>query len=197
MADGEEVKQVAAKVHGGLSHLWRMLLVRGIISVGVAVCAIVWPQQTIGLLVKLLGVYFLVDSAVGLTGLLRGKKTQSQFQQIAVSLVVGLILVFWGDISVKIFMVLVGVWALLQGVGLFWMSRSMVDSAARSLMFGLGIAMAIVGAIFVFWPTTAVVTLSWLLATMTGLIGCLLVGVALKIRSLCLNRLQVRNEPAE
>lgn len=200
MADGEKVKQVAskakAKVHSGLSDLWWMMLVRGLISVCVAVCAFVWPQQTIGLLVKLLGVYFLVDSAVGFAGLLRGQKTQSQLPQIAVSLVVGLILVFWGDISIKIFMVLVGVWALLQGVGMFWMSRNMDDSAARSMMFGLGIAMAIVGAIFVFWPTTAIVTLSWLLALATGLIGCLLIFVALKLRKLCNNRLQPHSDPA-
>ena len=102
-----------------------------------------------------------------------------------VSLAIGAILLFWTGISVRVFLTLVGAWALFQGAGMFLSNRSNDSDAESRQLFGIvGAVLAVTGLILIVWPGTGVVAISWLIAVVALLLGCLLIFVATRLRRL-------------
>lgn len=183
----EKLQQVvtSAKLHvsNQLSDLWWWFLVRGLLALGLAVFAVFWPLQTVGVLVKLLGAYLLFDGLAGAVSAYRSGNSQSAPMLAVIGLVVGVALLFWTGLSMKLFLIVVGAWALIQGVGMFLASRSKdADPEAQNLVGSVGAALALVGLILIVWPNTGVVTVSWLIAIVALLLSCLLIFVATRLR---------------
>jgi len=183
----EKLRQVvtAAKqrVSNKLDDIWWWFMIRGIMALCLAVVALFWPDKTIGILVNLLGAYLLFDGVVGAIGAVRSGG-KSGFPVFAiVSIVVGAILIFWTGISVRLFLTLMGVWALLQGSGMFLSNRSSDSDAESRRLFGtVGAVLAVIGLILIVWPSTGVVAISWLIAVVALVIGCVLIFVATRLR---------------
>jgi uncharacterized membrane protein HdeD (DUF308 family) len=183
----EKLQQVvtAAKqrVSNKLDDIWWWFMIRGIMALCLAVVALFWPDKTIGILVNLLGAYLLFDGVVGAIGAVRSDG-KSGFPVFAiVSIVVGAILIFWTGISVRLFLTLMGVWALLQGSGMFLSNRSSDSDAESRRLFGtVGAVLAVIGLILIVWPSTGVVAISWLIAVVALVIGCVLIFVATRLR---------------
>ena len=181
------------RVSDKLGDLWWWFLIRGVLALGLAVLAFFWPQQTVRLLVNLLGGYLLLDGLLGAVSAFRsGGKGGAPMVAIA-GLVVGAVLLFWTGLSMRVFLVLVGAWALIQGVGMFLSSRNKEsDPESRNLVGIAGGALALAGLILLIWPNTGVVTVSWLIASIALLLGCLLIFVATR-----LHRIAKRMRPAD
>jgi LPXTG-motif cell wall-anchored protein len=173
------------RVNSKLGEIWWAILLRGLLALALALCAFVWPEKTVGMMVKLLGGYLLIDGVIGAIGAYRsGEKSSHLFQAIA-SLTIGLILLLWSGVSAKLFLVLVGVWLALQGAGLFWAAfKTNEEDGARGLTLSIGGVMTVIGLTFVFWPKTGVVTISWLIGIGALLIGGLLVFLATRVKRL-------------
>jgi uncharacterized membrane protein HdeD (DUF308 family) len=177
---------VKLRVEAKLDEIWWFILSRGVLALGLAVCAFVWPQQTLGILIKLLGAYLVIDGMISAIGSYRTGDTRGQFLPAIVSLAVGLVLLLWTGISAKVFLIFVGLWLVLQGIGLFLSSRRIDPvEGERGLMAAIGGIMALMGLVFVFWTDTAVVAVSWLIGIGALVIGCLLVYLAARIKQLC------------
>ena len=181
------------RVSDKLGDLWWWFLIRGVLALGLAILAFFWPQQTVRLLVNLLGGYLLLDGLLGAVSAFRsGGKGGAPMVAIA-GLVVGAVLLFWTGLSMRVFLVLVGAWALIQGVGMFLSSRNKEsDPESRNLVGIAGGALALAGLILLIWPNTGVVTVSWLIASIALLLGCLLIFVATR-----LHRIAKRMHPAD
>ncbi len=185
--DEARARELAANVQRGVSHrlreVWWAVLLRGILALVLAACAIFWPEKTISILVKVLGIYFLVDGVWGAFTAWRSGDAAVMPLQAVVSLVLGLVLLFWTGISTKIFMVLAGIWALLQGIGVAMSSRQLEsDGTDRTLMAAIGAVIALVGIAFIAWPETGVVTVSWLIGIGALVVGLLLVYLATRLK---------------
>ena len=185
----ERAAEVAAvakqRVDARLGDIWWAILLRGLLALGLAVCAFGWPEKTLGLMVKLLGAYFLIDGVIGAISVYRGSEKASPLMQAIVSLAIGLVLLLWTGISAKLFLILIGIWLAVQGVGLFMAAMKMdVEDEGRGLTMAIGGVMAVVGLVFVFWPDTGVVAISWLIGIGALLIGCLLVYLATRVKRL-------------
>ncbi len=143
----------------------------------------VWPDKTLGIFVKLLGAYFLIDGVIGAVHAYRSGDKASPLMQAIVSLALGLVLLLWTGVSGKLFLILVGVWLLLQGVSLF-LAAFRMDSTdeQRPLTMGIGTVMAVIGAVFVFWTDTGVVAISWLIGVGATIIGVLLIYLATRVK---------------
>lgn len=184
----EKVHQMAEKAKETISQkmrrIWWAFLLRGILALALAFCAIFWPQQTIGILTKLLGVYFLIDGVTGLIAAVRSGDKIHSFMPVVVSLAGGLALLFWTAISAKVFLVIVGIWAALQGLGIlhsFWQMDRGDDN--RGLVAIIGLIVTAVGIAFVVWPETGIVAISWLIAVGAAIVGGLLIYLATRLRT--------------
>jgi uncharacterized membrane protein HdeD (DUF308 family) len=177
------VGQAKTRISDKLGDIWWWFFVRGVLAVVLACVALFWPQKTIELLVNLLGVYLLIDGGWGAIGAFRSGGKGEVLVFAIVGLLVGAVLLFWTGVSVRIFLVLVGVWALIQGVGMFLSSRKNdTDPEASKLVGMAGGVLALVGLILVLWPNTAVVTVSWLLSAIAFAVGAVMIYVAIRLR---------------
>lgn len=183
----DRIRDAASKmketVSSKLRRLWWGFLLRGIVAVALAVCALFWPQQTIEVLTKLLGVYFLVDGVLSLFSAWRNGDYGAALLPAVVSLAAGLVLIFWTDASTKIFLLIVGLWAASQAIGLLTTAWQM-DRADenRSLVAVAGLVVLVVGIVFVIWPETGVVSVSWLIGITALVIGGVFVFLATRLK---------------
>ena len=77
--NNDEARAVAAavktRVSDRLGDIWWSLMLRGLLAVTVGIAAVVWPKVTVALLIKLIGLYVLVDGAVGVLSAMRARQT--------------------------------------------------------------------------------------------------------------------------
>lgn len=180
-AAAEAKQRVGAK----LGAIWWAILLRGILAIALAVCAFVWPEKTLGIFIKLLGAYFLIDGVIGLISAYRSGEKTSPIIQAVVSLAIGLILLLWTGVSGKLFLILVGIWLVLQGGSLFYAAFRMERTEdQRGLVMMIGGVMGVIGLVFVFWTDTGVVAISWLIGLGAAIIGMLLVYLATRVKRL-------------
>lgn len=188
MASNEpRAREIAGNIQQGVSHrlrsVWWAMLLRGILALALAACALFWPQRTMDLLVKLLGIYFLLDGLWSAISAWRSRNLTAMPLQAVVSIVAGLVLLFWTDIGTNVFMIVAGVWALLQGLGVIMSSRELEsDDADRTLMAIIGAVIGVVGLVFILWPDKGVTTISWLIGIGALVVGLLLVYLATRLR---------------
>lgn len=173
------------RVEAKLGAVWWAILLRGILALALAVSAFLWPEKTLGIFVKLLGAYFLIDGVIGAISAYRSGEKASPLMQAIVSLALGLVLLLWTGISGKVFLILVGIWLVLQGISLLLASIRMNSAdEQRGLAMMIGGVMALIGVVFIAWTDTGVVAISWLIGTGAFVIGALFIYLASRVKRL-------------
>jgi len=186
-SNNEQLRAAAAglqnRVSGKMSGLWWAFLLRGLLALGLGVSALIWPGLTLALLIRLIGIYAVLDGAAGIVSSLRHRELQSYLVLSLASLAVGAILIFWPGVTVKGLLIILGFWAVLQGANLFLAGRGAeIDDPNRTLLTTTGAVLAVIGLVLIIWPGVGVITISWLVAALAFLIGALLVFLALRLR---------------
>ena len=185
----EKVAEVAAsakqRVDAKLGQIWWAILLRGLLAVGLAICAFVWPEKTLGIFIKLLGGYFLIDGVIGAMSAYRSGDKSAPLLQSVVSLAIGLVLLLWTGVSGKLFLILVGIWLVLQGISLV-LAGFRMESAdeERGLAMSIGAVMGLIGVVFIFWTDTGIVAISWLIGLGALIIGALLIFLATRVKNI-------------
>jgi uncharacterized membrane protein HdeD (DUF308 family) len=174
-----------SRVSDTLGDMWWAFMVRGVLAAALGLCALVWPSASLAILMRLVGVFCLADGVTGLIGALRTADRGAHLLQALLGLVVGAVLLFWPEGSVRTLLVIFGIWALLTGVSQIWAARQQeVDGGERGPMSTLGWVAAVVGLILIVWPGTGVVTIAWSIAIAALLIAVLLIWLALRFKRL-------------
>ena len=186
-SNNEQLRAAAAglqdRVSGKMSGIWWAFLLRGLLALGLGVSALIWPSLTLALLIRLIGIYAVLDGAAGIVSSLRHRELQSYLVLSLASLALGAILIFWPGVTVKGLLIILGFWAVLQGANLFLAGRGAeIDDPNRTLLTTTGTVLAVIGLILIIWPGVGVITISWLVAALAFLIGALLVFLALRLR---------------
>jgi uncharacterized membrane protein HdeD (DUF308 family) len=188
MPTGNERLQAAAaglqnRVSAKMGGIWWAFLIRGLFALTLGVSALIWPKLTLGVLIRLIGIYALLDGAAGVVGGLRSRDMPSYLLPALVSLAVGAILLFWPGLTVKWLLIILGVFALLQGASLFFAGRGAeTDDPNRALLITTGAVLAVIGVVLIVWPGAGAVTISWLVAALAFVIGAILIFLALRLR---------------
>ncbi len=187
MVDEERVRELASAIQRQatrkLRNLWWAFLIRGISVLGLAFVALLWPELTIQWLIRILGVYLLIDSIPHLYVAWRGERKVAPLLAATLSIGIGLVLIFWSSISAKVFLVMVGIWLMFQGGSLLLTSRRVAaGEPERGPLAAVGALLAVVGLVLIFWPQTGVVAVSWLIAICSAVIGTVLIFLATRFR---------------
>jgi uncharacterized membrane protein HdeD (DUF308 family) len=176
-----------ARVHVGekLGEMWWSFMVRGVLAAALGLCALIWPSASLAILLRLVGIYCLLDGVTGLIGALRASERGAHLLQAILGLVVGVLLLFWPEGSVRTLLVIFGIWALLTGVSQIWAARQQeVEGGERRAMTTIGWVAVVVGLILIVWPGTGVVTIAWLIGIVALLLGVSLIWLALRLKRL-------------
>ena len=198
--DGERLQAAAAglksRVSGKMGNVWWAFMLRGLLALGLGVSALIWPKLTLALLVRLIGIYALLDGAAGLISGIRGRDLQSYLLPALVSLAVGAVLLFWPGLTVKWLLIILGIWTLLHGANLFLAGRNAAQNDPnRGLLLTIGVVLAVIGLVLIVWPGAGAVTISWLVAALAFVVGAMLVFLALRLRQVKLRVDKLGNVP--
>ena len=187
MTDNEQLQAAAAelrsRVSGKMGDIWWAFMLRGLFALALGLSILIWPELTLGLLIRLVGFFALLDGLAGIVSGIRSRELTSYLLPALISLAVGAVLLFWPGVTVKWLLVFLGIWALFMGAGLFLSGRKADKNDPNSSTFTtLGAVLAIIGLVLIFWPGTGVTTIIWLVAGLAFLVGAILIFLALKLR---------------
>ncbi len=167
------------------SQIWWVFMLRGVLAAALGMCALIWPTLTLEILVLFVGAYLIADGVMGLVVTFRRPGAAGGLLQPAVSVVIGLVLVFWPSQSARTLFMILGAGALFIGISYLVTARRYgVGGMDRQLMTTVGIIAAVLGVILLIWPGAAVVTVSWIIAVAALLLAAVLIFMGVRFKQL-------------
>ena len=95
----------------------------------------------------------------------------------------GAALLFLPGTSARAAFTILGVWALVTGLGYLWGARQMdAQESERSAALTLGGVISLGGLVLILWPGTGLVALAWAVAVVALVVAALLIGGALRMK---------------
>jgi uncharacterized membrane protein HdeD (DUF308 family) len=166
-------------------QIWWVFMLRGVFAAVLGISALLWPTLTLEILVLLVGAYLIADGVMGLVLGFRRPGASGGLLQPVVSVVIGLLLVFWPSQSARTLFMVLGAGALFIGISyLITARRYGVGGMDRQLMVTVGIIAAVLGVILLVWPGAAVVTVSWIIALAALLLAAVLIFMGVRFKRL-------------
>lgn len=179
------VAEGVRRLDAGLGELWWWFMARGVLAALLGLALLVWPSWSVEVLAVVLGFFLLIDGVAGLVGTMRARQTAMSLTPALISIVVGGILLLWPGATLRMLLIVVGIWAIASGVGYLMSGRGDASVAqANGHLKTIGIAVTLVGVVLFFWPGTGIVTVAWVLAAAAFVIALVLLFVALRLKRL-------------
>jgi uncharacterized membrane protein HdeD (DUF308 family) len=127
----------------------------------------------------------IADGVMGLVVSFRRPGASGGLLQPVVSVVVGLVLVFWPSQSARTLFMVLGAGALFIGISyLVSARRYSTGGMDRRLLTTVGVIAAVLGVILLVWPGAAVVTVSWIIAVAALLLAAMMIFLGVRFRQL-------------
>jgi uncharacterized membrane protein HdeD (DUF308 family) len=166
-----------------MSDLWWTFLIRGIVFLILGLAALFWPSSSVSLLLRVFGFFLVVDGALSLVSVRRAERQVAEIAPSLASAALGLVLLFLPAASIGLAFILLGIWALVTGIGylMAWWKMSEADPE-RDTSRIIGIIALIAGIILVFWPSTGSVALGWTLAVMAFVVSAIMFYLASRFK---------------
>jgi len=171
-----------------VKHYSLTLLINGIIALLFGGLAIFLPQATIKTIAIYFGILLLIGGAGGMWVAIRNMQREkpyiSSLISSIVSIVIGLIIVFNTRLSLNIFGIIIGIWALVIGaVQLFLALKMMEGGRYKNLMLINGLITLLFGLLLFVSPFGAILALTRIIGVIAVLFGGILLFFAISLRS--------------
>ncbi len=164
-------------------QIWWVFMLRGVLAAALGISALIWPTLTLGILVLFVGAYLIADGVMGLVVSFRRPGASGELLQPVVSVVVGLVLVFWPSQSARTLFMVLGAGALFIGISYLVSARRYgTGEMDRRLLTTVGVIAALLGVILLVWPGAAVVTVSWILAVAALVVAAVLIFLGVRFK---------------
>jgi len=148
---------VEAQVHDGertLAHLWKSMLVGGIVTIAFSIAIVVWPSISLSVLIALFGAFALVSGITTIAGAfsvpVTGKERAWIVIQGLLGVAVGVVVFVWPDLSALVLLYAIGLWAIATGIAQLALSFTLPISGRQSLVLGLGGLLSIAFGVIMF-----------------------------------------------
>ncbi len=165
------------------AQIWWVFMLRGVLAAALGISALIWPTLTLGILVLFVGAYLIADGVMGLVVSFRRPGASGGLLQPVVSVVVGLVLVFWPSQSARTLFMVLGAGALFIGISYLVSARRYgTGEMDRQLLTTVGVIAALLGVILLVWPGAAVVTVSWILAVAALVVAAVLIFLGVRFK---------------
>jgi len=167
---------------------WWVLAFNGIIALLFGLMAIFAPEDTLKVIVMYFGIIMLIIGIAMLFGVYSSMKNKLNYGTDLVSALItvalGVVLAFFTEKSLEIFVIVVGIWAIMLGVGqLLIMSTVQSKGDKQFLLFSSLFTIAF-GVLLFFNPFASAPIFVVLIGIMAAVIGIILISFAFKLKNL-------------
>ena len=175
-------------VKAAAKAVWWLVLLRGIFMVIFGVIALVSPDIALLTLVWVFGFYAILD---GIAAIVIGIRTRGEphwvwtIVQGVVSVLAGVIALFWPGVTALALLFVVAFWAIVLGIGETGGAFASRESGSNAWGWTLatGILNVIFGVLLLIWPASGILTLIWLVGIFTLAGGVALIVLGFRVRS--------------
>jgi uncharacterized membrane protein HdeD (DUF308 family) len=172
---------------GLLAQNWWAIALRGVFAIIFGLIALLVPGATMLALVLLFAAYLLVDGIFAIIAALRAARRHERWGWLIfegiVDLVTGAIAVVWPLITIVVFALLMGAWAIVTGALLLGASYRLNIPYGRWLMALAGAISVIWGVLLIVWPLIGALVVTWWMAAYALIFGVAMLVLAFRLRS--------------
>jgi uncharacterized membrane protein HdeD (DUF308 family) len=185
-----DIEGSSTDVHKQVSRMgssWWWPLIFGVISLVAGVLALAWPGPTLLVLAVLFGIELIVWGIFRLVGALTFGEAGAGARTLwAILGILSLVLGFYAlrhiEITVLALGLLLGIFWLVDGIGLLISAVEHRDMPGRGWSIFSGILGIIAGLILLVWPVISVLTLAILVGIWLIVVGIMQINVAVQLR---------------
>ncbi|MFC2107432.1 HdeD family acid-resistance protein [Bacteroidota bacterium] len=176
---------MAAQLHKN----WRLLTINGVIAIIFGALALFIPQGTIITIAKYFGFVLLLGGLILLIAALMNRQKKKDYSLLLiegiVSLVVGLIILLFTEQTLEIFVILVGIWAIILGIMQLVMLASIHEaSSSKTILLVNGLLTLLFGVLIFFNPFSAAIIFTRIIGIIALAFGILMVYLSIKIKNI-------------
>lgn len=168
-----------------IGKLWWSFMLRGALAIVFAVCAFAWPELTVKVLLLIFGVFCLVDGVASLLSAFGNERWLWSVVQGVIGIGIGLVTFFWPQVTAVTLLVIIGIWAILKGIGeIMWAIDLRKFIEREWLLVVAGVASILFGLLLILRPGAGALAVLWLIALFAVFYGILFLVLGWKLRSL-------------
>jgi uncharacterized membrane protein HdeD (DUF308 family) len=179
---------IATALLSRLAENWWVLLLRGVAAIAFGLIAFFWPGITLLSLTYLWGAYALADGVLSLWAAITGQGSDTSSRgwlalSGVVSILAAALAFLWPGITALVLLLFIAGWAVAIGVLEIYGAiqlRKVVENEWWLILSGL-LSIAF-GVVMFAWPGTGALALIWTIAWYAIFFGCLLVGLAFRLK---------------
>jgi uncharacterized membrane protein HdeD (DUF308 family) len=169
------------------SHWW-VLVLRGVAAVVFGVLALLYPPGAIAALVVLFGAYAIVDGIFNIVAAVRTPRGGERWGWLLfegiISVVAGLVTLFWPGPTALALVLLIGAWSLVTGIAEIAAAIRLRKTIEGEWLLGLSGVLSIAFGILVFIaPGAGAVAIAIWIGAYAIAFGALLIALGVKLRS--------------
>jgi uncharacterized membrane protein HdeD (DUF308 family) len=183
-----------------LARYWWALALRGAAAIIFGLIALFWPPAAVAALVAVFGAYALVDVIFNLIAAVRAGRSGQQWGALVfegiVSLLVGVLTLFFPSVTALALVLFVAAWSLITGVAEVVAAIKLRRHIQGEWLLALsGILSIAFGILLFISPMIGAIAIAIWIGAYAVVFGALLVGLALRLRSWAAHQ-QETNIPA-
>lgn len=167
---------------------WWVILVRGILLIVLGIAMFAWPKATLWVFVVFFAAYLLVDGVMsifqGFSERKAGRPSGWQFTSGVLAIAFGIAVLAWPDTIGKILMFIVGIWAILAGIGgiLAGFRMKQVPGSGWGWFLAWGVLAAVFGIALIVNPAAGILSVLWLVAIWAIMAGIVFIFASFFVR---------------
>lgn len=162
------------------AKLWWLVMIVGLASIALGLILITRPFKSVAALAWLAGLFLLIG---GISGFFGAKRQEVGIGWAVVSVISGLVLLIWPDVTVQVVAVVAGIGYVLRGVIRAVVALMEHDELTMPLLV-VGVIGALVGVAIIVWPDATVAVVGIVLG-----LGAVIAGIGEILSSLELKKL--------
>jgi uncharacterized membrane protein HdeD (DUF308 family) len=171
-----------------LARNWWALALRGAAAIIFGIIALFWPPAAVAALVAVFGAYALVDGIFNLVAAVRAGREGQRWGALVfegvVSLLVGVLTLFYPGVTALALVLFVGAWCLITGVAEIVAAIKLRRFIEGEWLLALsGILSVAFGILLFISPMIGAIAIAIWIGAYAVVFGALLVGLALRLRS--------------
>lgn len=168
---------------------WWVPLLRGIAAVLFGLMALIWPGLTVYALLIVFGAYAIFDGIMSIIIGFQRKSEDDRWWSWALdgflSIVIGLMALFWPEATALAFVIWMAAWAVVAGIFRIIAAIRLRAEIEGEWALGLsGLLMVIWGVLMAMIPAAGLLSIAWLIGLFALLIGVVMIVLAFHLRGI-------------